>query len=68
MKRLHPDKVKGSSSRDFKLLLNISFIIKEFNALEENLRYLGSHFILLSKRVFLLSGQTVFRYAVTVLD
>ena len=42
MKRLHPDKVKGSASPDFKLLVNIALIIKMLKVLEEKMRYLDN--------------------------
>jgi len=55
------DKVKRSNaSRDFKFLVNIALIIKMLDVLEEKnelFRYLGSHFILLSKRISLLLGR-----------
>ena len=39
MKRLHPDKVKGRASCDFKLLVNSALIVKMLDVLEEKLRY-----------------------------
>ena len=69
MKSLHPDKIKGSASPDYKLLVNIALVIKMLKVLEEKkMRYLGSHFILLSKCISLLLGNTVFRYRVTALE